>query len=90
MRRRPPPVVARKLGIPTICEEDVVFVMMSPSGVTQLVHDAGDPSEGDSFRGTYLIPITKSKNKKRYITCIDEMFDPTFAPLIHLLKLQLK
>ena len=48
-----PPVGARKLGIPAICEEDVVFVMMSPNGVTQSVHDADDASEGDSFRGTF-------------------------------------
>ena len=71
-------------------EEDVVYVLMSPSGVTAPVEDYDNSTNVDSFRGTLLIPGTKSNLNEKYKTWLDLVLGPTFAPLIHLLKLQLK
>ena len=76
-------------GIPK--EEDVVFVLMSPSGVEKKVEQYDyELEDEDFFRGTVLIPGTKSNLNEQYKTWMDLVLGPTFAPLIHLLKLQLK
>ena len=68
-----------------------MFVMLSPSGVTSGVTESVEKNIGnDSFQGVCVLPGTKESLSNEYKSWLDPVVGPTFAPLIHLLNLQLK